>query len=187
MYAHNTGQLDKEGSMAPQQENPLEHMLRLTAEDGARYYKRCLATLLDSHVFIILSPFIRHDLSNILNKRGRMRINRWKTKEGTNVVPFFSSFLLLKSIVPQSKTLRIPAPDFFYHNQGRGLSLNPGHPHGLNFNHLDTERLLRFDFGGYLAKVAAEEYKNRKAENASHMARNAQVLDFPTLRSKKPD
>ncbi len=164
--------------MTSHQENRLEIMLRLTAEDREAHYKKCLATLLDSHVFILLTPFIRRDLSNLVNEKGKFRAEMWKTKYDIYVVPFFSSFVMLKSIVPKSRSLRLWAYDFFLYNQGRGLSLNPGHPHGLNFNNYDTERLLRFDYRGYLADLAAKEYEEKKKANV------AKVINFSEFRPK---
>ncbi len=128
----------------PTEETPLEHALRIAADEPASrpdFYR----LLIESEVFII-GGTLTADTSGgrrTLGSGEKINIQNWERSDGKPVIPFFSSVdSLQRAITEPASYLGLPARSLFELTRGATLVLNPKLPYGKEFFPNEIEALL---------------------------------------------
>ena len=122
-------------------ENPLERILRLAADEPA-HRPEFFQVLLNSTVYVLGSAGASEGTVS-LEAGTRIGIQHWEKRDGTPVIPFFSSLeVLQKSIETEQSYLALPAKSLFEMTLGANLVLNPTSPYGKEFVPEEVEHLL---------------------------------------------
>lgn len=122
--------------------NDLERKLILAADEPAsrpEFYKALMA----SDVFVI--GFTDSDGEGVttLSTGAKLSIVNWEKKDGTPIIPFFTSLeTLQRSLKEESKFVALPARNFFELTLGSFLVLNPASPYGKEFFPNEIHALL---------------------------------------------
>lgn len=122
--------------------NELEERLMQAANDPASrpdFYK----TLLASDVFVIGSTDSGGEGVTTLPTGAKLSIVNWEKKDGTRVIPFFTSLeTLQRALKEESRYVSLPAKSFFELTKGSFLVLNPASPYGKEFFPNEVQALL---------------------------------------------
>lgn len=124
-----------------QEENALEHSLRLAADEPAHrpdFFK----TLLSSTIYVLGTTGTGEGPAH-LEAGSNISIAHWQKPDGSAVIPFFSSLQTLqKSIDSEQSYIEIPARALFEITLGAQLFLNPKSPYGKEFYPEEVRNLL---------------------------------------------
>jgi hypothetical protein len=127
--------------MEVRQENPLERILRLAADEPA-HRPEFLRVLLNSTVYVLGSAGAGEGTGS-LEAGTRIGIQHSEKRDGTPVIPFFSSLeVLQKSIETEQSYLALPAKSLFEMTLGTNLVLNPSSRYAKEFVPEEVENLL---------------------------------------------
>src|SRR5262245_54367301 len=106
------------------EENALETALRLAASDPAArpdFYR----LLLESEVFVIGATAHKEEGSRMLDAGEKIGIHNWTRKDGSPVIPFFTSLdALQRAITHPADYLKLGARSLFEITKGAALVLN---------------------------------------------------------------
>jgi len=123
-------------------QNELDRALQSAATDPAsrpEFYR----VLLASDVFIIGRTHAPGEGRTVIPAGAKIDIVHWEKKDGTPVVPFFSSVDALRQSLKESADyVSLPARNFFELVKGRTLVLNPASSHSKEFFPNEVESLL---------------------------------------------
>lgn len=127
--------------MATHQENELEKILQLAADEPAHrpeFYR----VLLDSTIYILGSAG-QGEGDMTLAAGGEVHIEHWKRDDGSVAIPFFSSLAVLQESIDSERSyLALPAKSLFEMTAGAYLLLNPKTPYGKEFTPGEVQELL---------------------------------------------
>ena len=123
-------------------DNPLEAALKAAARDTARrpaFYE----LLLDSTVYVIGHTATPGTGQHTAQAGEKLAIQHWQTKEGTPVIPFFTSLPALQRVLKeQMGYLALEGRELFALTRGASLVLNPMSEHGKEFYPDEVAALL---------------------------------------------
>ena len=123
-------------------QNALEKALMLAADDPASrpdFYK----ILLESEVFLLGFGDTPGEGLTTFAEGSKLSIVNWEKKDGTPVIPFFTSLKALQSTLKEeAQFVSMPARDFFELTKGSDLYLNPTLDYGKEFFPHEVEALL---------------------------------------------
>lgn len=123
-------------------QNDLETALARAADDPASrpdFYK----ILLKSEIFLLGFGDSPGEGLTTFTKGSKLSIVNWEKKDGTPVIPFFTSLKALQSTLKEeAQFLSMPARDFFELTKGSDLYLNPTLDYGKEFFPHEIEALL---------------------------------------------
>src|SRR5262245_3834646 len=127
--------------MEVRQENPLERILRLAADEPA-HRPEFFQVLLNSTVYVLSSPGAGEGTAN-LEAGSKIEIQHWKKRDGTPVIPFFSSLEVLQGTIKTRQSyLALPAKSLFEMTLGTTLVFNPNSPYAKEFIPEEVQHLL---------------------------------------------
>lgn len=122
--------------------NELERKLARAADDPAsrpEFYK----ALLESEVFIIGFSDSPDDGKISIPEGAKLSIVNWEKKDGTPIIPFFTSLEALQSALKEeSQFVAMPAKSLFEITLGAFLVLNPTSAYGKEFIPEEVKALL---------------------------------------------
>ena len=123
--------LTKERIVEITEENELEEILRLAADEPAHRPQFC-EVLLSSQVFLLGTTGVSGADGEVdLEAGSKIQIQHWKKADGSPVIPFFSSLeVLQKSINSEESYLALPVRSLFEMTQGATLFLNSKSDYG---------------------------------------------------------
>ena len=123
-------------------DNPLEAALKAAARDTARrpaFY----TLLLESTVYVIGHTAAPGAGRHVAQSGEKLAIQHWQTKEGTPVIPFFTSLPMLQRVLKeQMGYLALQGRELFKLTRGASLVLNPMSEHGKEFYPDEVAALL---------------------------------------------
>ena len=121
----------------------LEELLELAANDVEMRSEFC-DELMKSKGFILAFASDESEISDGMMEAGsRIQIQHWRSPEGQQVIPFFSSLKTLQdAVTDNSPYIEIEVLVLFEMTLGQSLYLNPKHAHGRLFLPDEVERLL---------------------------------------------
>ena len=126
----------------PQSPNALELSLARAAADPAsrpEFYK----TLLESEVYVIGFSDSAKEGRSTLPEGSKLSIVNWQKKDGTPIVPFFTSLEALQSALKEeARFVTLPARSFLEMTRGSSLVLNPTSSYGKEFYPNEVQALL---------------------------------------------
>lgn len=113
--------------------NDLERKLILAADNPVsrpEFYKALMA----SDVYVIGFTDYEGEEIRTTPTGTKLSIVNWKKKDGTPIIPFFTSLeALQRALKEESKYVVLPAKSFFEMTLGSFLMLNPASPYGKEF------------------------------------------------------
>jgi hypothetical protein len=129
--------------MTHEQETPLEVALRLAVDEPAHrpeFYR----LLLESPVYILGdSDGLTDGVVGTLKIGDNISIQSWVKKDGSPIIPFFTSLAALQRAIEEEATyLTLPARSLFEMTKGSSLVLNPKSNYGKEFFPHEIEALL---------------------------------------------
>lgn len=129
--------------MTISEENRLEEMLRLAADEPAHRPQFC-DVLMRSQVFLLGTTGEPGSGGEVnLEAGSEIHIQHWQRPDGVPVIPFFSSLeVLQKSIETEESYVALPARSLFEMTLGATLVLNPKSNYGKEFLPQEVEQLL---------------------------------------------
>ncbi|MGR7921108.1 SseB family protein [Zobellella denitrificans] len=132
--------------METQNENRLEHMLRLAADEPA-HRPEFMHVLMDSTVYVLGTAGADEGTVD-LPTGSKIGIQHWERQDGGTAIPFFTSLeILQKSIETEQSYLALPAKALFEMTLGTNLFLNPRSPYGKEFVPEEVKNLLALGIG----------------------------------------
>lgn len=131
-----------DAAMNDESDNPLEQALMKAATEPAHrpdFYR----LLMQSEVFVLGRTQRAGEGSATLAPGEKLQIVNWEKRDGTPVVPFFTSLdALRRAIEEQQSFLALPARSLFELTKGATLVLNPASRHWKEFFPHEIEALL---------------------------------------------
>ena len=129
--------------MHPINENKLENLLRLAADEPA-HRPEFYTLLMESDVFVLGTTGQPGAGGAITLEAGdRIQIKHWEKQDGSPIIPFFTSLdVLQKSLENEEPYLAMPARSLFELTQGAQLVINPHSEYGKEFLPPEIEHLL---------------------------------------------
>lgn len=123
-------------------QNELEYALERAASDPSsrpNFYR----ILLESEVFVLGHSDALGEGRAEIPAGAKLSIVHWEKKDGTPVIPFFTSLTALRqSLKDEAGFLGMPARSLFEMVKGKTLVLNPASSHGKEFFSQEIESLL---------------------------------------------
>ena len=139
------------------QENPLEHLLRLAKHD-AGLRPELYRLLLESHVYILLPEWF--DAEQPVSPDTHIPFIEWAREDGVRVVPFFSSMNTLRQGAPQAKkAASFPVRGLFAALPGKVMHLNPNCEFGFVLHADEIHTLLTHGMLGRPAPFSDEAFE----------------------------
>ena len=161
------------------EENKLEELLRLAADEPAHRPEFC-SVLLESTIYILGDTGKDRDDSDEVNLEAGSKINihNWERKDGSPVIPFFSSLeTLQKSIDSELSYLALPSKSLFEMTMGATLFLNPKSDYGKEFVPNEVEQLLNSGLSQKSTqRVVEKETKVLLGQPSSHPSKMVDSL-----------
>ena len=168
------------------EENALERALRLAANEPA-HRPDFYTALLSASVFVFapLSQVIEGPRALVQGEN--ITITHWSKKDGTRIIPFFSSLIALQRAAEgEYRYLALPARVLFKMTKGHALLFNPKSPYGKEFSAREIASLLSNGVNCLpqerVTKKAAETFLSQPEEYPSKM-----VDSLTTLMAKRGD
>ncbi|WP_133493005.1 enhanced serine sensitivity protein SseB [Alcanivorax sp. 24] len=132
--------------MTEREENDLERLLRLAADEPAHrpeFYQR----LLESTVYV-LGTANGGEGQTTLEAGSQVNLTQWEKQDGTSAIPFFSSLEVLRQGIEEEQSyLALTARSLFEMTEGATLYLNPRLPYGKEFVPEEVRGLLKEGVG----------------------------------------
>lgn len=126
----------------------LEAALAAAASDPAArpaFYR----TLLESDIYVLGSSNMPSDGSHVLPAGTSLAITKWKSTDGTEVIPFFASLRALELALKEpAPYVAMPARAFFEMTRGERLIINPTSEHAKEFLPHEIAALLATGLNG---------------------------------------
>lgn len=162
--------------METSEENMLEVILRKAADEPA-HRPEFYQTLLDSNVYILGSAGEGEGATE-LQAGSKISIYNWEKQDGTPIIPFFSSFeVLRKSIDSEQPYLQLPAKSLFELTVGATLFLNPKSPYGKEFLPQEVGHMLSVGIGREpIQRVVEKETKVLLGQPSSYPSKMVDSL-----------
>ena len=131
--------------MHEHEENPLEELLRLAADEPAHRPAFCEA-LLEAEVFLLGASGQSNDEGQVMLQAGsQVHLQHWEKADGSAVIPFFTSLEVLQQSIDEEQTfLALPVRVLFEMTLGATLVLNPKSDYGKEFVPAEVEQLLNY-------------------------------------------
>ena len=172
--------------MTADQENELEAALRLAATEPAHrpaFYK----ALLDATVYVLgHADHGPADGARTLAPGQKVSIQNWERKDGSPVVPFWSSLPeLQRAIADETAYMALPARALFELTRGSALVLNPKSSHGKEFFAEEIEALLTEGVNQVARRRVTEEPTRVLLGQPAHFP-SKMVDSLTTLFAKHP-
>jgi len=125
------------------EENPLEELLRLAADEPAHRPAFC-DVLLEAQIFLLGTTGLVEGEGQVnLEAGSQVQIQHWERTDGSPVIPFFSSLAVLRQSIDEEQTyLELPVRSLFEMTLGATLMLNPKSDYGKEFVPAEVEQLL---------------------------------------------
>jgi hypothetical protein len=158
------------------QENPLERALRLAADQPA-HRPEFLQVLLNSTVYALGSAQPGQG-SATLEAGSQVALQHWKRRDGTRIIPFFSSLEVLRgTIEAEQPYLALAAKSLFEMTLGATLLLNPNSRYAKEFVPDEVRHLLSHGLGQQPAqRVMQQETKVLLGQPAKYPTRMVDSL-----------